>query len=183
MSPQTLSQWMVHAVVLGGATLFGYQGLYLPAQATVAQTHTKLVEDRSTQALRVEVAEQLQHIAAMDHQASIQASTEWLMNEIVQQAQEQHVRLDVVTPLPQTPWKDQATEFKVQLRFAAPYHQVGQFVSALESNLKFLRVDSLDMSRQEDGDQVTASVQMTIAMLAFPSADVLSSDAPSSVSR
>ena len=69
--------------------------------------------------------------------------------------------------VPQSPTKLEAfTRLVVALQFQASYHQLGEFVSALENSTAFLRVDQLEVVRVRQG---IAQIGLTVSTVHVPS--------------
>lgn len=160
MKPSVISG--VAILVVSG--LFGYQRVYVSSRQELSRLREQLREQQQAQELRVQLARSLQELERFQQQLPPEPETEWLIREVGRLAQKAGVQLASITP--QNPTKlDAFTRVAVTLQFQASYHQLGEFVSAIENATSFLRVDQLEVS---GGQQRTTPILLTVSTVYVP---------------
>lgn len=162
--PALISGLLVAAI----AGYLGHRTIYRDYQRTMTTLRAQLTDQQQTQGLREQAAQSLQEIERFRKQLPPQPETEWLMREVSRLAEEAGIQLTTI--LPANPKKVEGLEgvmtLTVALDFTAPYHQLGKFLSVVESAPVFIRVDELMLARNEQG---RAKVQLTVGTLYVPS--------------
>ena len=156
-------------IVLCFAAFFGYNTIHLQHRQRLQQLHAQLSEEQATQALRVQTAQTLKDIERLRKRLPQEPETEWLVREVGRLAQGAGVQLTSINPQAPKPLQD-ATQLTVSVQFTAPYHQLGGFLSTIESATSFLRVDSLDiLPSHSAATEHAADIRMTISTFSVPS--------------
>ncbi len=151
------------AIVLAFAWRVGYDH-YQQSQQTVRTVEKTLQDEQATQEVRGAVARSLGELEQFHQQLSPVADTEWLVSQVSQFARESGIRLSAIAQ--QEPRTLQGvTLLAVTLQLNAPYHQVSQFISALENAPMFLRVDDVTIG---GSDQDHTRVRMTVSTFHLP---------------
>jgi len=152
-------------IVLALAGYFGYHNwFYLPSQKTLRQLQESLAQARQTQELRVRVAGLLDEMEGLRKRLPHEPETEWLLGEVSRLAEEEQVRLTSIVP--QSPRQvGELTQLAVLLQFDASYHQLGKFLSRVESSPRFIQVEELEMSRSRPG---SAQVRLLVTTVHVP---------------
>ncbi|MFH1777077.1 MAG: type 4a pilus biogenesis protein PilO [Candidatus Omnitrophota bacterium] len=68
--------------------------------------------------------------------------TAWLLGRVAKIANENRIKLEAIKPKPMLREKDYL-KFSIELDIKCTYHELGSFISRLESHKKFIRVDKL----------------------------------------
>lgn len=161
--PALISGVLVAAI----AGYVGHQTIYRDYRRTMTVLRAQLTDYQQTQGSRVQVAQSLQEIERLRKRFPQNLETEWLLREISRLAEEAHLQLTTI--LPTSPKKvlgvEEVMTLSVALEFTASYHQLGKFLSILESAPVFIRVDELILARNEQG---LAKVQLTLSTVYVP---------------
>lgn len=96
--------------------------------------------------------------------------TAWLLGEVAKIANQNRIKLQAIRPKPMQQEKD-FTKFSIELNIKCTYHELGSFISRLESSKKFIRVDRCDIKISEeagaDESDVVADVQLEVSTFVF----------------
>lgn len=152
-------------LVLALAGAFGYYGIYQPTQQKQHELHEQLSRERDTQVLRESVLGGAEEIDRLRQYLPEKPETESLLDAVDQLAKAQGIRLTSISPEEPKRVQD-AQRLAVTLRFATSYHQLGQFLSALESAPHFLWIEGMDVSR--DVSSGSAQVTLTVSSMWVP---------------
>ncbi len=160
---QTLLLGLIGVVLAG---LFGYHGIYAPKQKQVRVIQTQITDEQTNQQAQANVAGLLKQVEQYRDRLAPEPDTSWLAREVVALSKGVGVQLSAINQdAPQAVKK--FTRLSISLQFSASYHQVGQFLDALERSDRFLHVDRLDMGRPaEDGK--SAIVRLTVSTFYVP---------------
>ncbi len=92
----------------------------------------------------------------------------WLLRTVGELANEADIHLSTISPQPPK-HRGEFTQVSVSLRLTASYHQLGQFLSRLESAEHLLRVDKLNLSPKASGDGASeADVDLVVSTMYLP---------------
>ena len=163
-------------VAFGG--MVGYHTFYVPK---VEQA--RLIEQQRAQAQtdyqdRSEVAALLTKVEQYRKRVSPDADPSWLSREVVAMARDSGLELTTITPN-QSPLDPSSVVSRpsVSLQFTATYHQLAQFLNALEQSDTFFHVDQLQLTSlastseyadREGHAQAPGSVQLMVSTLYVP---------------
>lgn len=168
---QTLLLGLIGVALAG---LFGYHGIYAPKQEQVRVIQAQIADEQTNQQAQVNVAGLLQQVEQYRKRLAPEPDTSWLVREVVALSKGVGVQLSAINQdAPQVFQK--FTSLSISLQFSASYHQVGQFLDALERSERFLHVDRLDMGNSmEDGKSVI--VRLAVSTLYVPPAAKIAAD-------
>ncbi len=162
-NPSLISGVLIAAI----AGAVGHQTIYRDSRRTMTVLQAQLADFQQTQGLREEVARSLAEIEEFRNRFSQNPDTEWLVGEVSRLAERAEIQLTTI--LPASPKKVEGLEglmtLSVALEFTASYHQLGKFLSIVESAPVLIRVDELTLARSEQG---RAKVQLTVSTLYVP---------------
>lgn len=98
--------------------------------------------------------------------------TAWLLGEVAKIANQNRIKLQSIQPKPMVREKD-IIRFAISLSIRCTYHELGGFISRLESSKKFIHVDRFNVNSKgsdetmESNDSPTADVQMELSTFVF----------------
>lgn len=161
MKPAVVSG--VLALALAGA--FGYYGIHQPTQRKQDELREQLSRERDTQALKESILGGAEDIDRLRQYLPEEPETESLLHVVDELAKAHGIQLASISP--EEPKRVQDAErLAVTLRFATSYHQLGRFVSAIESAPHFLWIEAMDVSR--DVSSGSAQVTLTVSSMWVP---------------
>ena len=105
------------------------------------------------------------------------SSPDWLVREVTRLAEQAHLQLQSIDPEMSRPYERGATRMAVRIQLESTYHDVGVFLSLLESSPKYIRVEELEMHPAKGLSDITAdmdlkhfltSVRMVLSTLYLP---------------
>lgn len=164
MKPTLLSG--IIAVVLGA--FFGFTRVHQPTEQRLNQLARQLAEEQESQQVRVEIAKLVGEVEQFRKRLAPEPEAVWLVREVGRLAEEAHVQLSSIAPQPPRPVQE-FTRLVVAIQFDSSYHDLGQFLSVIESSNSFIRVDELAVSRQtRDQDHPLPAVTLTLSTLYLP---------------
>jgi Tfp pilus assembly protein PilO len=166
MLPWWNPQLVAGLIVLAAAGAFGYHGIYLKAQLDLQQIRQQQRQAEALQQGRVQLSEALEIAERYREQLAPRKDVDWLVQSVGRIARESGVQLSKIEP--QQPRElDDLTSLAVSLQFTASYHQLGRFLSQVESHQPCIRVGTLEVShRLADADG--AQVQLVLQALYAP---------------
>lgn len=151
--------------VLALTSAFGYYGIHQPSQQKRLELHEQLSRERDTQVLKESIVGGIEHIDRLRKQLPEKPEVESLLHIVGELAQAQGIQLTSITPEDPKRVQD-ALRLAVTLRFSASYHQLGQFLSAVESSPYFLWIETMDVSRNPSTG--AAQVNLTVSSMWVP---------------
>lgn len=152
-------------IVLALAGTFGYYGIHQPAQQKRQELQEQLSYERETKLLKESIVRGIEEIDALRKRLPAKPETEWLLQAVGELARSQAIQL--VSIAPDEPKRVQdAVRLGVTLRFVTSYHQLGQFLSALENSPNFLWIETMDVAR--DMASGGAQVSLTVSSMWVP---------------
>lgn len=155
-------------IVLALAGYVGYHSAYVRPRKAVEQIHQQLREAREEQALKTRVAASLQTLEQQREQLALRPDPDWFLTEVGAVAKEAGVQVVSISPQPPREGAD-ATVLVVSLRLTTTYHQLGRFLSRLESQDRLIHVDELQVT-PDQGFSGTSHVSLTLSTVYVPSA-------------
>ena len=165
---------MVSGIIVAALMAYvGHQHVYAPTQRALGILRQQLAEETATQELRVQLARSLDDFESLRKQFPQDSSMESLLHEVTQHALEQGIQLQSIVPQDRKDLRD-ATQLSVQLQASASYHQLGKFISGLETASPFMWVEDLQFNRPPGSSGETTVVRLIVSTLFVPSANVSS---------
>lgn len=123
-----------------------YMGDVRPRNA-VEHLQRQRKEALQEQQLRIHVASLLESLEGAQRLLAPTREADWLLQEVGRLAQESGVKVVSITPhAPRT--ANELTILSVSVQLAAGYHQLGHFLSRIESYGRLLQVDELNVTAQ-----------------------------------
>jgi Tfp pilus assembly protein PilO len=154
------------AIVLALAGHFGYHHIYLKGQEEIRQARDVLQKAQALGGGKSQLASSLWVAEEYRKQLAPEGDVDWLVQEVGRIAQEAEVQLAAISP--QRPRDiDGYTHLAVSLKFASSYHQLGHFLSRLESLPHHIRVEELEVTRADSSEQGIA-IQLLLSTLYVP---------------
>jgi type IV pilus assembly protein PilO len=166
MKPNVVSGILVFVVGIS----MGWQRVHAPVEARRSQLTVQLASEREAQAVREQVAKLLGEIDQFRKRLAPEPETAWLVGEVGKLAKDAKIELASIAPQQQKLIQE-FTHLSVIVQFSSSYHDLGKFLSVLESSRSFIRVDELSMtpdrstSKQGQGVQL---VKLTLSALHAP---------------
>ena len=159
---------LISGVLVAAITGYvGHQTIYRDYRRTMTTLRAQLTDQQQTQGLREQMAKSLHEVERLRTRLPQNPETEWLMREIGRLAEEAGIQLTTILPVgpKQVVGLEGVMTLSVALEFTAFYHQLGAFLSRVESAPAFIRVDELILARTGEG---LAKVQLTVSTLYVP---------------
>ncbi len=162
MKPSLVSGILVLA--FGG--FLGYHVGYVRPRQAVAQIQLQLREAQQEQQLRTEVAHSFVTLERERQRFAPRPDPDWLLQEVSKRARDAGIEVTSLSPQPSQVGVE-FTQLLVSLQLEATYHQLGQFLSHLESAEPIIRVDNLDVLPQRTAEG-NAQVRMVLSTIYVP---------------
>ena len=156
---------MVSGLIVLALTGYLSYGIYVQHQQRLRAIQEELQVQQETEALREKLASSIQELERLRKRLPPEPEPEWLVGQVAKLAEQTGIKLTSIVP--ENPRQfDEFTHLSVSLQFTTSYHQLGAFISTLESSPSFVRVDQLDLSRGQQED--TASVRVAVSTVYLP---------------
>ena len=150
-------------IVLVVAGYLGYHSAYVRPGQERGRIAQQLKEAQQAQEQRVTVASLLGALEQQRKHLAQRPDSDWLLHEVARLAQDAGV--EVLSISPQPPLNgDEAISLGVALQCVSSYHQLGHFLSRIEHAERFIRVDELNVTR-EQGSDGRARAQLVLSTL------------------
>ncbi len=153
-------------IVLAISGLFGYHNIYMRAQQELRAVREQEQLEGQTQELRTQLAATLEQVERLRKRLSPSPETEWLVEQVGPLAARSGIQFTSINPRAPTAMGEM-TSLTVSLQFGATFHDLGAFLSAVESSTAFIRIEELDVS-VPDADGVS-QVKLVLTTLHVPS--------------
>lgn len=154
-------------VVLVLAGYVGYHGVHRRYQQEMTQLQAQLHDRQEVQDMRTQLAGALGTLERKRQRLAPMPSVDWLVQEIDTIAAATGLRLTRIVP--QRPESvDDFTRIAVSLEFSASYHELGTFVSSLESGPHLIHVDSLAIGRAASEEEGTSAMTLLVSAWYVP---------------
>jgi len=163
-------------VFVFGAIL-GWQRVHGPAEARLGEVTKQLAAERETHRVREQVAGLLRETEEFRKRLAPEPDSAWLVREVGKLAEAAQIELTSIAPQSPKPVQE-FTGLAVAVQFSSSYHELGRFLSVIESSYAFIRVDELSIAkdlREHDPDG-RPLVKLTLATLHAPAAMLPSGD-------
>lgn len=158
MKPSVISGILILAL----SGVIGYK-MYVKDQRIAQQVREQLRQELELDRQRSQLEGSLRVVEAYHEHLTDQREVGWLVGAIGQLAREASVHLSAINP--KRPRQlEQATQLSVSLRLTTSYHELGNFISRIESSDTFFHIDELDFRQivREDG-RVEADVDLVVS--------------------
>ncbi len=133
---------ILSAIIIGAAGLFGYNMIYMPKQAQVAEIRAKIAQERQTQEAQAELAILLRQFEDNRKRLPPEADSAWFTRKILDVVQESGIQLANISQQPSQVYQG-FTHYSVNLSFAASYHALGKFLDEIERADSFFRIERI----------------------------------------
>ncbi|MBI4355473.1 MAG: type 4a pilus biogenesis protein PilO, partial [Candidatus Omnitrophica bacterium] len=136
-------------LILGGlialATLvLGLQMVVRPGLSRLRENQTLLAEERQKSELVRQLQDQLARMEPWQRRLSSDQMMEWLVSELTRLARESGVRVIAIQSHPVT-HAPEATSVSVSLEIESSYHELGRFLSLVESSPPLILVERIEI--------------------------------------
>ncbi|MBI3324218.1 MAG: type 4a pilus biogenesis protein PilO [Candidatus Omnitrophica bacterium] len=125
--------------------LLGGQRVHEPAQARLSQVNRDFRSEQQTQELRLQVAKLLDEVEQFRRRLSPEPESSWLVGQVGKLAEQAKIELTSIAPQPSKAIQE-FTRLAVLIQFSTSYHELGNFLSMIESSPAFIRVEELSMA-------------------------------------
>ena len=140
--PKVSAQMLGPVLVPMAAVAVGWYGIYRPQRARLQAALADQVEEQQKTAVQRDIAAREALLRSYRERLPKTADTDWLIAQSALIAGKTGMPLTTVTPA--QPIAEQGyTRLAITVESAATYHELGRFVSALESAQPFIRVDDV----------------------------------------
>ena len=148
-----------------------------PQQRRLDGIHKALQEEQELLRVQQAIAKNWPVVKQYQMRLPDVSSPDWLMREVARLAEQAHVQLRSIEPELSRPYERGATRMTVRVQLESNYHDVGMFLSLLESSPKYIHVEEIDMrpskglseiSAEADPKHFLASVRMVLSTLYLP---------------
>ncbi len=153
-------------VILALCAYFGYHVAYVRPGKAVELIQQQLTEARQKHELQQVVVSSLYALEQQRTRFAERADPDWLLQEISQLTKAAGLEARAVSPHPAQTRGD-VTVLRVSLQFSATYHELGRFLSRIESHPRFLQVDDLQLIAR-GAESGHADVRLTLSTLHVP---------------
>lgn len=163
---------MKPSFLLGGigvavTVLLGYNMVYKPQEHQLNVIRAQVLEERVRQETAAGVAASLNQLEQYRTRLPSEPDPSWLVGEVVALAEASGVQLTTINQ--ETPQQFESfTRLSVRLQLTASYHQVGAFLDHIERSNRFIRVERVDIGRNQDSNAQSAAVEMVVSTLYVP---------------
>lgn len=154
-------------IVLAATGYFGYHGAVVRPRQALERVQQQLREAQQEQDLRAHVAFSLQEFEHQRQRLAQSPDPDWLLQEVGKLVHD--AGIEVRALIPQAPQKGaEFTRLAVSLQFTSTYHQLGQFLSRIESAQHSITVEELDVTPERSTSGL-AQVRLLLSVLYVPS--------------
>ena len=164
-----MKAWLICAIiVLAAGGFFGYK-IFLKDQAKAQHIREQLQQEHKLGDRRSQLEDSLGLLESYRRRLCPKADAGWLMRQVGDLANS--AGLDVSTINPGKARRlGGITQLSVSLHLIASYHQLGQFLSRIESAEYLLHVDDLDFrrARAQHQDSMMADVDLVVSTFYMP---------------
>lgn len=160
--------WITAVIIFLGGGVFGYN-MFSKDRVQATEIRKQVKEQYAVGKQRIRLEESLSLIESYRRRLSPEPQTAWLLRTVGKLAEEARINLSGINP--QTPRAlGDLSEFSVALRFSSSYHELGEFLSLIESNPKLLRIERLEFKPliSEANDLFEANVTLVVSTLFLP---------------
>lgn len=153
-------------IVLALFAYFGYHMAYVRPREAVAQVQHELTEAREQHELQTLVVTALQVLEAQRARFAERPDSDWLLQEVSRLTKSAGVDVQAVNPFAAQARGDM-TVLRVSVEFSATYHELGRFLSRVESHPRFLQVDDVQLTSQGSSNN-RANIRLTLSTVFMP---------------
>ena len=138
-------QWLGPVLVPVVAVGIGWYGIYQPQRDRHVSAHAAYAEEQQKAALQRDIAEREALLRLYRERLPKTPDTDWLINQSAAVAAEAGIQLNTVRPDAPSAEKGY-TRLIITVESVATYHELGRFVSQLESAQPFIHVDRVKVA-------------------------------------
>ena len=154
-------------IVLAVAGFFGYK-IISEHQSEAQRLREQLQQESELGNRQAQLEESLGLVELYRRRLAPGQDVVWLLRTVGELANEADIHLSAISPQPPKHRGD-FTQVSVSLRLTASYHQLGRFLSRLESAEHLLRVDKLNLASKASGDGPSeAEVELVVSTMYLP---------------
>lgn len=128
------------------AIFIGYNYIYLPQIQRIEDKKNQLMEEIEKNKIAYKIYDLQQEVGKYMRHFPESLDTSWLMSRVSQKVRRSGVEFLSIKPKDIKHFEDYYIIF-VNLKLKSSYHELGRFISELESSEDFLRVKSVKISR------------------------------------
>lgn len=128
--------------------LFLARSIYRGQQARIENLKAKIAEEQAKNRILTEIGKRERGLESYQPLMPPERDVEWLRRRITELADESQVKLLSISP--RAP-EDRGiyVRLSVEVEVECGYHQLGDFLSRLESSKEFVKLDSIDFRREK----------------------------------
>lgn len=143
MDPNRKRIFVISAVIIM-LVLVVANSIFRSQSRRIEGLKAKVAEEREKNRLLIEIGEMVEEIDSYQPRIPLERDVDWLRMEVIRMANESGVKIISITP--RSPEKRHLyTRLAVEMEVECGYHQLGEFVSKLESSKRFIKIDSLNL--------------------------------------
>lgn len=123
----------------------------------------KVAEERTKNRILTQIGGIEKEIASYEPRITPKKDVEWLRRKVTEMADQAQVKIVSITP--QAPdEKETYIRLPIRMEVECGYHQLGDFISKLESSKEFIKIDALDLTVKEvERGRTIAKVGLTVS--------------------
>ena len=138
-------QWLGTALVPIAAAVIGWYGVYQPQRDQRLAAQAAYAEEQQKTVLQRDIADRETLVHAYQNRLPKTADTDWLISQSAAVAAAAGIQLHTVRP--DSPVAEKGyTRLTITVESVATYHELGRFVSQLESAQSFICVDRVKVA-------------------------------------
>ena len=139
------------SILIVGTLAIGAVFIYMPFLNKSKYLRDEILRERERNILTGKIRGLGKHLKIYEERVPNGRSVSWLLNDVSEMATKEYVDISSIKPgAPED--RGQYTKLYVVMDIICTYHQLGRFVSRVESSEKFLRIESVDMKRLDTED-------------------------------
>jgi len=165
MDPNRKRIFVISAVIIMLALVVA-NSIFRSQSRRIEGLKAKVAEEHEKNRLLIEIGKMVEEIDSYQPRIPLERDVDWLRREVIRMANESEVKIVSITP--KSPEKRHLyTRLAVEMEVECGYHQLGDFVSKLESFKKFisiLKINSLSLyAGAATGAERIAKARITIS--------------------
>ena len=162
MDPNRKRIFVISAVIIM-LTLVVANSIFRSQSGRIERLKAEAAEEHEMNRLLVEIGRAVEEIDSYLPRIPLEKNVDWLRREVTRIAAESEVKIVSITP--RSPEKkDLYTRLAVGMEVECGYHQLGEFVSELESSKRFTNIDSLKLDAGKvEGAEWIAEARITVS--------------------
>ena len=149
MDPDRKKFFVISAVIIM-LVLVVANSIFRSQSGRIERLEERITEEREKNRVLIEVRKAEKEIDSYQPRIPLEKDVDWLRREVIRMANESEVKIISINP--QSPEvRAQYTRLAIKMEMECGYHQLGDFISKLESSKRFIKIDSLSLDAVEGG--------------------------------